>query len=94
MAGALLTIPLSVVLKFLPVWTSGMFPTIPFLDRMTITFLAVAFTMIVISQFFNKRAIPPNVLIVDTTQFSISRGFLVGSILIFGILAALYTVFW
>jgi solute:Na+ symporter, SSS family len=94
MAGALLTIPLSVVLKFLPVWTSGMFPTIPFLDRMTITFLAVAFTMIVISQFFNKRAITPNVLIVDTTQFSISRGFLVGSILIFGILAALYTVFW
>ena len=94
MAGALITIPLSVVLKFLPVWTSGMFPTIPFLDRMTITFLAVAFTMIIISQFFSKRAIPPNVLIVDTTQFSISRGFLVGSILIFGILAALYTVFW
>jgi hypothetical protein len=31
---------------------------------------------------------------VDTNQFSISRGFLVGSILIFGILAALYTVFW
>ena len=94
MAGALITIPLSVVLKFLPVWTSGMFPTIPFLDRMTITFLVVAFTMIIISQFFSKRAIPPNVLIVDTTQFSISRGFLVGSILIFGILAALYTVFW
>jgi len=94
MAGALLTIPLSVVLKFLPVWTNGLFPAIPFLDRMTITFLAVAFTMIIISQFFSKRAIPPNVLIVDTTQFSISRGFLVGSILIFGILAALYTVFW
>ena len=94
MAGALLTIPLSVVLKFLPVWTSGMFPTIPFLDRMTITFFAVAVTMIVISKFFNNKAIPTNVLIVDTNQFTISRGFLVGSILIFGILAALYTVFW
>jgi solute:Na+ symporter, SSS family len=94
MAGALLTIPLSVVLKFLPVWTNGMFPTIPFLDRMTITFLAVAVTMIVISRFFNNKAIPTNELIVDTNQFTISRGFLVGSILIFGILAALYTVFW
>ncbi len=94
MAGALLTIPLSVVLKFLPVWTNGMFPTIPFLDRMTITFFAVAVTMIVISKFFNNKAIPTNVLIVDTNQFTISRGFLVGSILIFGILAALYTVFW
>jgi SSS family solute:Na+ symporter len=94
MAGALLTIPLSVVLKFLPVWTSGIFPAIPFLDRMTITFFAVAFTMIVISKFFNKSATPPNVLILDPTQFTISRGFLVGSILIFGILAALYTVFW
>ena len=94
MAGALLTIPLSVVLKFLPVWTSGIFPSIPFLDRMTITFLAVALTMILISKFFNKSATPPNELILDTTQFTISRGFLVGSILIFGILAALYTVFW
>ena len=94
MAGALLTIPLSVVLKFLPVWTNGMFPTIPFLDRMTITFFSVAVTMIVISKFFNNKAISTNVLIVDTNQFTISRGFLVGSILIFGILAALYTVFW
>ena len=38
MAGALLTIPISTVLKFLPDWTNGAFPDYPFLDRMTITF--------------------------------------------------------
>ncbi len=40
LAGALLTIPVSAVLKFLPVWTNGVFPDYPFLDRMTITFLS------------------------------------------------------
>jgi SSS family solute:Na+ symporter len=94
MAGALLTIPLSVVLKFLPVWTNGMFPAIPFLDRMTITFVTVALTMVVVSKYFSKGGTQPHALMVDPNQFSISRGFLVGSILIFGILAALYTVFW
>jgi SSS family solute:Na+ symporter len=94
MAGALLTIPLSVVLKFLPVWTNGMFPAIPFLDRMTITFVTVALTMVVVSKYFSKGGTQPHALMVDANQFSISRGFLVGSILIFGILAALYTVFW
>ena len=94
MAGALLTIPLSVVLKFLPVWTNGLFPAIPFLDRMTITFVTVALTMVLVSKYFSKGGAQPHALMVDTNQFSISRGFLVGSILIFGILAALYTVFW
>ena len=42
LTGALLTIPISTVLKFLPVWTNGSFPDYPFLDRMTITFIAVA----------------------------------------------------
>ncbi len=39
MAGALITIPVSTLLKFLPVWTNGAFPDYPFLDRMTIAFL-------------------------------------------------------
>ena len=33
MTGALITIPLSTVLKFLPVWTNGAFPDYPFPDR-------------------------------------------------------------
>jgi SSS family solute:Na+ symporter len=36
LAGTLLTIPVSTLLKFLPQWTDGAFPDYPFLDRMTI----------------------------------------------------------
>src|SRR6185437_10528400 len=39
--GTLLTIPISTVLKFLPVWTYGSFPDYPFLDRMSITFVMI-----------------------------------------------------
>jgi SSS family solute:Na+ symporter len=61
---------------------------------MAITFVTVALTMVVVSKYFSKGGTQPHALMVDPNQFSISRGFLVGSILIFGILAALYTVFW
>src|SRR5690606_980026 len=38
LAGTLLTIPISTILKFLPAWTGGVFPDFPFLDRMSIKF--------------------------------------------------------
>lgn len=93
MAGALLTIPISTVLKFLPSWSNGAFPDYPFLDRMGITFLLTTFIMIVVSLAKPK---PPGTheIIVDTSMFRVSRGFVIGSIIICGILAALYTVFW
>jgi len=93
MAGALLTIPISTVLKFLPTWSNGAFPDYPFLDRMGITFLLTALIMIVMSLAKPK---PPGTheIIVDTSMFRVSRGFVIGSIIICGILAALYTVFW
>ncbi len=49
LAGALLTIPISTVLKFLPKWTGGAFPDYPFLDRMSITFGLLLAVMIVMS---------------------------------------------
>ena len=55
MAGALLTIPISTVLKFLPVWTGGAFPDYPFLDRMTIDFLLIVLIMIIMSLFASKE---------------------------------------
>lgn len=93
MAGALLTIPISTVLKFLPSWSNGAFPDYPFLDRMGITFLLTTFIMIVVSLAKPK---PPGTheIAVDTSMFRVSRGFVIGSIIICGILAALYTVFW
>lgn len=93
-AGALLTIPVSTVLKFLPVWTNGAFPDYPFLDRMTITFFVVAIVMILISLVKPRPATDQHTIIVDTSLFRVSTGFVIGSVIICGILAALYTVFW
>jgi len=94
MTGALLTIPVSAVLKFLPVWTNGSFPDYPFLDRMTITFFVVAIVMIMISLAKPKPANDTHVIEVDTSMFKVSTGFIIGSVIICGILAALYSVFW
>ncbi len=93
MAGALLTIPISTVLKFLPSWSNGAFPDYPFLDRMGITFLLTTFIMIVVS-LAKPKPLGTHEIIVDTSMFRVSRGFVIGSIIICGILAALYTVFW
>ena len=94
LAGALLTVPFSIVLKFLPVWTSGFFPDYPFLDRMTITFFAIAILMIIISLIKPKGETNTHVIEVDKKMFSVSQGFVMGSLIICGVLAALYTVFW
>lgn len=93
-AGALLTIPVSTVLKFLPVWTSGAFPDYPFLDRMTITFFVVAIVMILISLIKPRPATDHHAIVVDASLFKVTTGFVIGSVIICGILAALYTVFW
>jgi SSS family solute:Na+ symporter len=94
MAGALLTIPISTVLKFLPVWTNGAFPDYPFLDRMTITFVTIFIIMIAMSLINPKKENDVHVIEVDTTMFRITPGFAIGSIIIMGILTALYSVFW
>lgn len=94
MAGALLTIPVSTVLKFLPVWTNGGCPDYPFLDRMTITFVTVAVVMILISWLFPQKENEKAIIEVDPKWFRVNTGFVVGSVIILGILAALYTVFW
>jgi SSS family solute:Na+ symporter len=93
MAAAIATIPVSVVLKFLPVWSNGAFPDYPFLDRMTITFFVVVALMIGVSLAKPKvdgaAIIPP-----EKADFKVSPGFLFLSLIICGILAALYTAFW
>jgi solute:Na+ symporter, SSS family len=94
LAGALLTVPFSTVLKFLPSWTNGAFPNYPFLDRMTITFFAVVLVMVVMSLAKPRRADDTHGIVVDTSMFRVSPGFVISSIIICGILAALYTVFW
>ena len=94
LAGALLTIPISTVLKFLPQWTNNAFPIFPFLDRMSITFGLIVVVMIAISLSHSKNENNNNSIEVDTAMFKVTPGFLISSVVITGILAALYTVFW
>ena len=94
LAGALLTVPISTVLKFLPAWTNGAVPDYPFLDRMTITFFAIVIIMIVISLAKPKPVNDMHVIEMDKSMFRVTPGFIIGSFIICGILAALYTVFW
>src|SRR5687768_248119 len=94
LAAALLTIPLSTILKFLPLWTDGAFPDYPFLDRMSIVFITLIVLMIVMSLADPKSRHLPRVLQIDVSMFRSSPSFIVGSVIIIGILSALYTVFW
>ncbi len=99
---------LSVVLKFLPEWTdlSGLYSIgfavpnaagiyeIPFIDRMGIVFLFCILGMFVISVIENKRGVIPNGLEVDRSMFKVHPGFLAGTIIIVGLLVAIYAIFW
>ena len=92
--AALLTIPLSALLKFLPLWTAGIFPDYPFLDRMSIVFVFLILLMILISVLDRKSKDLSRTIEIDRSMFRISDSFVVGSVVIGGILIALYTVYW
>ncbi|MBA4299743.1 solute:Na+ symporter, SSS family [Algoriphagus alkaliphilus] len=87
LVGAALSIPLSVVLKIV-------FPALPFLDRMGVVFLVLAGLMITISLVEGKGKDHPNSIDINADLFSTSTGFKIGAILIAGIIAGLYTIFW
>lgn len=98
---------MSIVLKFLPqfmdlsflastgfaVPVNGVYE-IPFIDRVGFVFLFCVIGMYFISIYENKRGVVPNGLEVDTTMFKTKTGFAVGALLVLGITAALYTIFW
>jgi SSS family solute:Na+ symporter len=77
---------------------------IPFLDRMGIVFVVCVVGMIIISLAapLKVRVAPagtlpenvPHALEVDSSMFKPSLGFTVAALIICGILAALYTIFW
>src|SRR5690606_6622054 len=99
---------LSVVLKFLPDWVdlSGLYSIgwavpnaagiyeIPFLDRMGIVFVFCIVGMLLISIIETNRGVVPKGLEVDRSMFRVHPGFLAGTIIIAGLLIALYTIFW
>lgn len=67
---------------------------IPFVDRMGFVFLICVIGMYFISLYETNKGVRTNGLEIDKSMFKVSPGFMVGSIIIIGILAALYTVFW
>jgi solute:Na+ symporter, SSS family len=109
LVGALITFPLSLLLKVLPKWTdlkflgdfgfavlnpeSAIFE-IPFLDRMGFVFVIVAVVMIAISLADKESKNNPKGLEIDSSMFKMKGAFAVGAAIVCGILAALYIVFW
>jgi SSS family solute:Na+ symporter len=67
---------------------------IPFIDRMGFVFLICVLGMVIISLYENKKGIRPQGLEVEAKMFGLSRGFAVGALLLAGIIAAIYTLFW
>ncbi|MCF0070939.1 sodium/sugar symporter [Dyadobacter sp. CY261] len=87
LAAALLTIPLSTAGKFLV-------PEVPFLDRMGYIFLMLCGVIVGISLADPKGKNNPKGLDIESSMFRPGKSFAIGSVLICGVLAALYTIFW
>jgi len=98
---------LSIVLKFLPnfvdlsflassnfaISVNGVYE-IPFIDRIGFVFIFCLIGMYIISTYENKKGVVTNGLDIDSSMFKTKTGFAVGALLIIGITAALYTIFW
>lgn len=67
---------------------------IPFLDRVAIVFVICLIGMFLISKWETRNGKMPNALEVDPKMFQLKPSFIVGSLIVCGILAALYTLFW
>ena len=67
---------------------------IPFIDRMAIVFLLCVTGMALISFYEIKKGIKPQGLEIDKKMFKMQLAFLVGALIVCGILAALYIRFW
>jgi len=61
---------------------------------MTITFFTVILVMVAISLIWPKGEKDRHTIEVDKSLFKVNPAFIVGSVIICGILAALYTIFW
>ncbi|MGV3509166.1 MAG: sodium:solute symporter family transporter [Sphingobacteriaceae bacterium] len=98
---------LSLLLKFLPgmmdlsflapvgfaIEVNGVYE-IPFLDRMGLVFVFCVIGMYIISMIENSKGLRPTGLEVDTKMFKTTTGFAIGSIIIIGLLVAIYGIYW
>ncbi|GIV57521.1 MAG: sodium transporter [Rhodothermaceae bacterium] len=87
LVSALLSIPLSVLMKVL-------LPSLPFLDRMGVTFLVSVALIVGISYAEGKGQDSPNGIPLDRTLFKTDPIFAAASFGILAITAGLYIMFW
>lgn len=87
LAGAIATIPTGLILE-------KVFVGMPFLHRMGFVFLTLVALMVLVSLLDKKGQRNNKTIEVDASMFRTSPSFTIGMVLILGILAALYTIFW
>ncbi|RYY57493.1 MAG: sodium transporter [Chitinophagaceae bacterium] len=99
---------MSLFLKFLPNWADLSFLAstgfskdngkgvyeIPFIDRMFFVFIFCMLGMYIISMLDLKRGVKAKGLEIDRGMFKTHPAFVVGSLLVLGVIAALYTIFY
>jgi len=84
--AVILSIPLSVLIK-------ATMPHIPFMNRIGVVFLLSVALMVGVSMFENKGD-DKKALLYDKSIFHTSSAFNIGALVITGILAAIYAMFW
>ncbi|MDH5398543.1 MAG: sodium/sugar symporter [Cyclobacteriaceae bacterium] len=98
--GALLSIPLAFFFKVgSKGWVSGsalegIFPTLPFMDQMGLTFLVTALIILVISHIEGKGKVNEKGIPLSKSLFATGPTFNIGAFVACIILVVLYTVFW
>ncbi len=99
---------MSIFFKFLPLFANLSFlaPSgfavqnadgvyeIPFIDRMFFVFVICIAGMWLISTYENRKGVQPPGLEIDRRMFRMAPSFMVGALIIIGMLAALYTIYW
>ena len=94
--GALSSIPIALFFKVAPKgWsTLEIFPNLPFMHQMGLTFLITCFLMIVISFIDNGRNKDKKGITLSKKLFETSLSFNISSLIIIILLIAIYTIFW
>jgi SSS family solute:Na+ symporter len=67
---------------------------IPFIDRMGIVFVFCVIGMVIISKLLGRKDEVSKGLEIDAGMFKTTRGFAIGSLIVLGLLVALYGIYW
>ena len=87
LSSTIISIPLSAVLKYA-------IPSMPFLNRMGVVFLACIALIILFGLIDPKSKENPKAMHVESSMWRMSTSFLIGSAIVMSLLAALYIVYW